>query len=60
MCKQQKRKKRRDASEVAACIGSVGMCWKSTEVDGADGTDRDGGEYKVSKEVKRSELVRTR
>jgi hypothetical protein len=33
---------------------------KSTEADGADETDRDGGEDKVSEAVKRSELVRTR
>jgi hypothetical protein len=33
---------------------------KSTEADGADETDRDGGEDKVSEAVKRSELIRTR
>jgi hypothetical protein len=60
MRKWQKRQKRRDASEAAACIGSVGMRRKSMEVDGADETDRDGGEDKVSEVVKRSELVRTR
>jgi hypothetical protein len=55
----QKRQKRRDASEAAACIGSVGIRRKSMEADGADGTNRDGGEYKVLEAVKRSEPVRT-
>jgi hypothetical protein len=55
----QKRQKRRDASEAAACIGSIGMRRKSMEADGADKTDRDSGEDKVSEAVKQSELVRT-
>jgi hypothetical protein len=46
------RQRRRDVSEAAACIGSVRMCRKSTEADGADRTDGDGGEYKVSEVVK--------
>jgi hypothetical protein len=41
-----------DASEVAACIGSIGMHRKRTEADGADGADGAGGEYKVSEAVK--------
>jgi hypothetical protein len=49
--------KRRDALEVAACIGSIGIHWKCTEVDGADGA---GSEDKVLEAVKQSELVRTR
>jgi hypothetical protein len=43
--------------EAAACIGSIGMHQKSTEVDGDDGADAAGGEYKVSEAVK---MVRTR
>jgi hypothetical protein len=60
MHQRWRRQKWRDALEAAACIGSVGMRRKSTEADGADETDRDGSEDKVSEVVKRSELVRTR
>jgi hypothetical protein len=45
----------RDALEAVACIGGIGMHWKSMEVDGAD---RAGSEYKVLEAVKQSELVR--
>jgi hypothetical protein len=38
--------------EVAACIGSIGMHWKSTEADRAHGADGTGSEYKVSEAVK--------
>jgi hypothetical protein len=47
-------RRRRHALEASECVG------QSTEVDGADETDRDGGEDKVSEAVKQSELVRTR
>jgi hypothetical protein len=45
-----------EVSEVAACIGGIGMHWKSMEADGADGADGAGGEYKVLEAVK---VVRT-
>jgi hypothetical protein len=49
---EQKRWKRRDASEAAAYIGGIGMHGKSTEADGDDGADGAGSKYKVSEVVK--------
>jgi hypothetical protein len=41
-----------EASEMAACIGGIGMHRKSMEVDRADGADGASGEYKVLEVVK--------
>jgi hypothetical protein len=38
--------------EAEACIGSIGMYRKSTEVDGAGEADGAGSEYKVLEAVK--------
>jgi hypothetical protein len=44
-----------EVAEAEGCIGGIGMHRKSMEVDGADGADRAGSEYKV---LEWSELVR--
>jgi hypothetical protein len=44
-----------EAAEAEGCIGGGGMHWKhrnASEEHGADGTDRDGGEYTVLEAVK--------
>jgi hypothetical protein len=49
---EAKRQRQRDALEMAACIGGIGMQQKSMEADGVDGADGASGEYKVSEAVK--------